>query len=137
MKTITQDELMKSMYWSILISHYEPLTVLFYEASEVLVVKMPKHEYTSDEIARSYVTAFLKNQKKEMRLDQLIKVAQAIVERLTWLTPAQQEACQPEMITQACQLLVKWHKIEEVAKDTYCLPAFMPKYRSLDATWLS
>lgn len=98
---------------------------------------MAKREFTTDEIARSFVTAFLKTAAKELSLRQIIKTAQALALNDRFREQRQTDALQPESITKACKTLSQWNQISLVSPDVYCLPQFMPKYRTLDDTWLS
>lgn len=100
----------------------------------------PKTPFTADEMARSFVTAFLKAAQKEVTLRVLVKTAQTLADnafKYDARAEAKKEACSPERITQAAKDLSKWNQIVLVSHDTYCLPQFMPKYRTLDDTWMS
>lgn len=100
----------------------------------------PKTPFNADEIARSFVVAFLKNAQRELTLRTIIKTAAALKENDKYgrqFNGAQAEALTPEKLTQAARDLVKWNQIALVSPDVYCLHDFMPKYRTLDDTWMS
>ena len=100
----------------------------------------PKTPFTADEIARSFVVAFLKNAKKELSVRVLVKTAQALKENDAFgrtFVNERGEALTPERITKAAKELSNWNQIVLVSPDVYCLHEFMPKYRTLDDTWMS
>lgn len=86
-------------------------------------------------MSRSFVVAFLKKTKKEATMRLILAHTSALTadERLG---QDKVQACQPERIIEACKTLSKWNQIILVSRDVYCLPQYMPKFRTLDDTWM-
>ena len=92
-----------------------------------------KTEYSTDQIARSFVTAFLRHEKKPMSIQQLFKTGQAVTANMP---QKQKDAVTLENITQAVKDLTNWNLVYQVTHDSFSLPEFLPKFRTLDDTWL-
>jgi hypothetical protein len=102
--------------------------------------RKPNTPFNADEVARSFVIAFLKHTRKEMTLCDILKTALVLKENDRYgrkFNGPQAEALTVEKLTKAAKDLCDWNQIALVSKDTYCLHEFMPKYRTLDDTWQS